>query len=797
MSSGDQNQSRSGATLSLPDQDLIPELSKDPQRSIIPVSVEHVPRRCSTIESLLDVSPASDVLDELSFARNASTLTESTVNPPVDGSIDSIQAYLESRPTVPVFNGTPNFIRGTLPQRVDHRAWQTELVASQGSRGTCWAFAGIAALEAAYARQGIQVKLSEQYLFHISKAHENQRVGPGIHSLIGAQGSADVVHHLKYWRVPLYNHAPYIDQLALQALADRIPGTSGALINAGAGSKEQADWFEFDLRHIPLTARWLAQYAVAEYGLLHNYSLEELKRTLADGYDVVINVPNHVVLVYGYDDSLGALLIKNSQSLPGFETMLYTGDPRFRLVNSEAYFIKSVRPVETQWAAMWVGRWEIDHDGWRGRIVIRRFLDVHSDKGLPDPGASIDLGTWYGRDGTERPVVGGFVDGGRGLHCTIGGQPFELYLHSSDPYRAAGRCLLGNVWFGVVVSRGTATGAGSGFDRSEALGLWDIVHDGFRGQIRVDGKTVYVQATDGATRKTRIESLNTSHQVNARIDFPGYVGQPFELMHHTREDGVIGGVTRSGGRDWPVEAKMSSNFYIVKADGAVHWYRHIGRYRRVYDWDPPKLVRNGFVDFKSVFGGGDGVIYGILRDGRLIWHYHDGRNRGTRLWVGPKQVGTGWDSFKRVFAGEGGVIYAVNFDGKLSWYRHIGRHDGSFEWQGPFKVGEGWGDFLALAAGPDGIIYGIRRDGKLVWYRHYGYDQGYYLWHGPVEIARDWLEYGEIWVAGNGFLYARDSTGQLWMWRHHGFQTGENNWTPKVKVGDGWQGLGVRFVLLT
>ena len=81
--------------------------------------------------------------------------------------------------------------RAALPKRVSHRQFQTTLDVSQGSRGSCWAFAGIAALEAAYARINVRVDLSEQYLFHISKAHENHRTGGGINSLIGFQGSSE------------------------------------------------------------------------------------------------------------------------------------------------------------------------------------------------------------------------------------------------------------------------------------------------------------------------------------------------------------------------------------------------------------------------------------------------------------------------------------------------------------------------------------------------------------------------------------------------------------------------------
>ena len=76
------------------------------------------------------------------------------------------------------------------------------------------------------------------------------------------------------------------------------------------------------------------------------------------------------------------------------------------------------------------------------RLVIRRFLDIRDQRGLPGPNNRISLGTWYAEDGRQLDVVGHFVDGGRGLMCNIGDQPFELYLHTRDPYRAGGRTLL-------------------------------------------------------------------------------------------------------------------------------------------------------------------------------------------------------------------------------------------------------------------------------------------------------------------------------------------------------------------
>ena len=783
---------------------LTKELLSDPHRSASIVELSSSVNSTDPemqLEDLFELPDATTPYEDTWFSKNASIMVPQHSLRETQMSTISIDTYKPSDLAVSVSVGPPPTTQRTLPKRVDHSAWHSNLVVSQGSRGTCWAFAGIAALEAAYARRGIRVKLSEHYLFHISKAHENHRVGPQIHSLIGGGGSSDVVRNLKYWSVPLYSYAPYIDQPALSLLANSIPGTGNAFSNGGTITTERCDWFEYDLRHIPLRARWFSQYAVDDFGVLSNYSIDDLKRTLVAGYDVVVDVldsgQGHAFVVYGYDDDLGVLLIKNSQGMPGFETMRYSGDPRFVLLQQRAYYIKSVKDVQTQWAAMWVGRWEMDHDGWRGRLVIRRYLDVHSDTGVPPHTSPVSLGTWYGVDGRVLTVTGGFIDGGRGLHCRIGDQAFELYLHSRDPYRAAGRCSWNNTWYGVVLSRGPCVGAGNGFHRTETIGLWDTQHDGWLGQMEIGVEPRYIQAHDGSSRKAWIDPTPIAHQIDAHVDFLGdNRDQKFQLLHHTREDGVFGGITHWAGRAWPAEARMSMNLYLISHDLKVHWYQHGGRYRRAYDWSNSTHVST-WMDFQFVFGGRDGVVYTIQRDGKLIWRFHDGRNHGSAVWSGPKEVGTGWNNFKHVFAGDAGIIYAVKPDGTLLWYRHLGRRDGIFEWQGAMDIGVGWNQFLWIDASSDGCIYALRHDGTLWWYRHFGYDHGYPIWHGPVQVNSGWQNYRQFWVAGNGFIYACNTIGQLWMWRHHGFKTGEKNWTTAVKVGDGWSGTGIRSVFMT
>ena len=495
--------------------------------------------------------------------------------------------------------------------------------------------------------------------------------------------------------------------------------------------------------------------------------------------------------MHGYDDDTKTFDIKNSQALPGFTTMRYANDPQFDINYGSMFAITGVHPAETQWAAMWVGRWETDHDGWRGTMVIRRFNDIRSDQVLPGSGSRISLGTWYGEDGRRLDVVGHFVHGGRGLHCNVGDQPFELYLHSRDPYRAGGRCTWDNKHYGVVMSRGTAVGAGSGFDRTETIGLWDTVHDGWRGQLRIGADPSYVQAADAVTRTTWIDPGASAHRVDAHVDFGAdNPDQHFELLAHAREDGLLGGVTTWGGTDWPVEGRMSQNLYAIPQSGELRYYRHTGRTKMRGDWDETKVVGNDWQHFRAVFGGGDGVIYAIRPDGGLLWYHHDGRNQGSRLWQGPKEVGSGWHTFRQVFAGDGGVIYGLRSDGQLMWYRHLGRRDGTFRWQGPFLVGTGWNSFTNVTAGPDGSLYGILPDGSLIWYRHYGHDQGYPIWAGRVRVGTGWQGFDGLWATGNGYLYARTAMndGELWMWRHHGFLTGEDSWTAGERVGHGWGG---------
>ena len=706
-------------------------------------------------------------------------------------------------PIGPILNPGPLTVVGAM----SHARFHTPLIVNQGNRGTCWAWAGAAALEAAYARIGIIVKLSPQYLFHIVKAHENHRGGPGIHSLVGFGGSSDIVHHQTRLSISLEAHAPYIDQTPLQALGNSIPNTGMALSASGGGTLEQADWFEFDLRNIPLKARWFAEWGVAEYGQLTNFTDDDVKNVINSGFDLVVDVDDkingggHVIVIYGYNDFTSSFEIKNSQFSPGLSTMLYAGDPQFDLLRGSAFYVTRVKTPQPQWGAMWAGRWEVDYDGTRALLVIRRFTDLFGVDELPGPFSRISLGTIYGEDGLPTDVFGHFVDDGRGLRCNVGGRDFELFLHAGDPFHASGRVFINGTFFGVELSRGTAAGAGSGFTRAEATGYWDIAVDGTRATLKLAGDPEYTDAFSTQPRPVTVDPVSQTnpHELGVHVPFISNTDdQLLQLFLHTQEDALLAGLTTSNGRTLPIEGRMSRNLYAIQDDGTLRWYRNDGRSKLAAEWTGPNIVGTGWDSFVRVFGGGDGVIYGIHPNGDLLWYYHDGRNEGTEDWQGPIQVGNGWGNFTRVFGGDGGSIYGVPPDGTLLWYRHFGRRGGGPSWLGPVEVGTGWNGFTALTAAPDGCIYGVQPDGTLLWYRHYGHDQGYPIWHGPVQVGTGWNIFDSIWAAGNGYIYARTSAhgGDLWLWRHHGFLNGATSWTAGVKVGNGWGG-GMREVFTT
>ncbi|MCY2978277.1 MAG: hypothetical protein NTU79_06380 [Planctomycetota bacterium] len=191
----------------------------------------------------------------------------------------------------------------------------------------------------------------------------------------------------------------------------------------------------------------------------------------------------------------------------------------------------------------------------------------------------------------------------------------------------------------------------------------------------------------------------------------------------------------------------------------------------------------------NVFSNGGDVLYAIRSDWKLLWYRHLGNHDGTFSWLGPKEIGHGWN-FRQVFSGGGGIIYGITNDSqlRLRWYRHVGYGDGTSNWYGPIEVGHGW-DYRQIFSGGGGIIYGITNDSqrKLHWWRHVGYGDGSFNWIGPNEVGHGW-DYRQIFSGGGGIIYGitNDSQRKLHWWRHVGYGNGSFNWIGPNEVGHGW-----------
>jgi hypothetical protein len=448
----------------------------------------------------------------------------------------------------------------------------------QGSRGTCWAFAGCAALEAAYKRQfGLDLDLSEQYAFHIGKSTElypdymtNNLPYENNTSLTGFQGSSDIVEKLTDWAVPEERFAPYRTQAELEGIAQALYG------RPDVRTQEEYDAVEYSEKHIPLGARQDARYRVANWaGLPANPSPDDVERVLRSGREVVADIEGHCLLVIGYDRNRKVFLAKNSWGETDFIELDYAATASEKILGG--YYITDVVPpaAPAQQSAFWLGSWEMDHDGWRGKLVIRRLFNPRDSNRT----APTKLGNYYS-DGKRFDVNGTFGDDGRSLlfHIasaegriqpgTLQGQEFRAYVFTRDPRNAAGRTLWEGLPFGVSLARESLPPRpASAFSRSDWGGKWRMNHDGWRGLLAIvdvlPGPGEGISTVKGSYTAENGPSVPASgtvrdatpHVLTMDIELSAGAPQRFDLLHHTRESGTFSGVTTWAGQNFGVQGQ--------------------------------------------------------------------------------------------------------------------------------------------------------------------------------------------------------------------------------------------------
>ncbi len=200
--------------------------------------------------------------------------------------------------------------------------------------------------------------------------------------------------------------------------------------------------------------------------------------------------------------------------------------------------------------------------------------------------------------------------------------------------------------------------------------------------------------------------------------------------------------------------------YAVQADGLLVYYRHSGWLTGSGVWSNGGglVIGDGWQQFKTVLASEDGQLFGITQDGEARWY----KRLFTEVATGAgswhpnsgASVLTGLEGFPRMFGGFDGVLYGVDTDGDLHWFKYQGG-DGSTEWhpKSGEVIGSGWKQYYALWAGPNGVIFGIRQGSSLLhWWRYLG-------------ASDNWAHGGAPRVIGSGFS---DDTNKSWFTNTNG-----------------------------
>ncbi|HCT75970.1 MAG TPA: hypothetical protein DGT23_05125 [Micromonosporaceae bacterium] len=206
--------------------------------------------------------------------------------------------------------------------------------------------------------------------------------------------------------------------------------------------------------------------------------------------------------------------------------------------------------------------------------------------------------------------------------------------------------------------------------------------------------------------------------------------------------------------------------YAVQANGALVWLRHLGWQDGSPAWangGEPRIIDEDWLRFRWALGGRDGRLYGVTGDGEVTWFRYrlSDPDTGAGDWAARSSsvIKTRLGHYDHVFGGPDGVIYGLRHDDwKLYWHRYLA-DDGT---TGPSAwAGFGLRSHIGSAGtaqpfvDPEGFIY-ERHHSMLSRRKYIGSDGDPKAWadDGKAgQVTASWEDLRLIVAMGGGVFY--------------------------------------------
>ena len=448
------------------------------------------------------------------------------------------------------------------PATVDHRAHQTS-IKDQGERNTCVTFSVLAGMEAAYKRldpvKYKDLNLSEQYGNYLQKmAHlRADATGPQRReNQLGRWGGGSVLYSMalltRLYGIPEETLLPYIPDKSYQNTNE--PGDNPRIdYHDNSVTQRQINDINLEAPDYSRQAVQGAKYAIRSFAFLPENQLNDPKyfeQVLAAGYDIAFgmsimipdptpgnniwnpgNIDNgsHAMLMVGYDTQREVFIVKNSWAFDNLReaghTLVGYDYIRGGHVYEAAYITAVVHPTDGAYRReqLFLGRWKLNHDGWKGTLDIYRLPGFYQADFLTEStfgNNDYRIGTYYHQDGSAYRVNGKisghkiefWIDFGKPnlAYADLTGKKFTGHLFTRDADYFSGTFLDGTDNYGFYATRNdylvSAPSPGGEIQDSQFIGAWALNHDGWPG-------TLTITAVDILTGRLTASYKNNQGQV--------------------------------------------------------------------------------------------------------------------------------------------------------------------------------------------------------------------------------------------------------------------------------------------